>query len=117
LRAASTEEGEVQQLQRQLKSQQQYLQDIELMLKSKDEELKQAMHRLLEEHNTACSACMSKLDLCRRELESKNKVIIVGVFRERCLTEKMLDYKSRVDQMTALLESIYGKRSFTSSMR
>jgi hypothetical protein len=84
LRAASTEEGEVQQLQRQLKSQQQYLQHMELMLKSKDEELKQAMQHLHEE---------AELDQCRRELES------------------------REDQLAALLEGIYGKRSFTSSMR
>jgi hypothetical protein len=67
LRAASTEEGEVQQLQRQLKSQQQYLQDIELMLKSKDEELKQAMQHLHKE---------AELDQRRRELESREDHLV-----------------------------------------
>ena len=100
LRAASSEESEVKQLQQQLKSQQQYFQHMELMLQSKDMELmqlqskdvelKQAMQRLHDE---------SKLDQCRRELES----------RVRCLTEKLRDYESREDHCTALLESIYGK--------
>jgi hypothetical protein len=67
LRAASTEEGEVQQLQRQLKSQQQYLQDIELMLKSKDEELNQAMQHLHKE---------AVLDRRRRELESREDHLV-----------------------------------------